>query len=113
MVAAPTFLKTFGTAAHSSTIFKPAVGYGAIYEAARSLNSCRKTLSQEQYLTFNPGLLIGGSEVSYNEAKARGEVVGKTNIITPTATVTGNLRFLVEVAEKIRAFQQQGAAARK
>ncbi|RYY09662.1 MAG: M20/M25/M40 family metallo-hydrolase, partial [Cytophagaceae bacterium] len=40
-------LKTFGTAAHSSTIFKPAVGYGAIYEAARILNAFRETLSQE------------------------------------------------------------------
>jgi glutamate carboxypeptidase len=89
-------LKTFGTAAHSSGIFKPAVGYGAIYEAARILNSFRETLSQEQYLTFNPGLLVGGSEVSYDEAKARGEVVGKTNIIAPTAAAAGDLRFLTE-----------------
>jgi glutamate carboxypeptidase len=89
-------LKTTGTAAHSSTIFKPTVGYGAIYEAARILNSFRETLSQEQYLTFNPGLLVGGSEVNYDEAKAHGEVVGKTNIIAPSAAVAGDLRFLTE-----------------
>jgi glutamate carboxypeptidase len=89
-------LKTVGTAAHSSGIFKPAVGYGAIYEAARILNSFRETLSQEQYLTFNPGLIVGGSEVTYDQAKARGEVVGKTNIIAPTAAVAGDLRFLTE-----------------
>jgi glutamate carboxypeptidase len=89
-------LKTTGTAAHSSTIFKPAVGYGAIYEAARILNSFRETLSQEQYLTFNPGLIVGGSEVNYDEAKAHGEVVGKTNIIAPSAAVAGDLRFLTE-----------------
>jgi glutamate carboxypeptidase len=93
-------LKTFGTAAHSSTIFKPAVGYGAIYEAARILNSFRETLSQEQYLTFNPGLVVGGSEVTYDETKARGEVVGKTNIIAPTATVIGDLRFLTEAQKE-------------
>ena len=87
-------LNTFGTAAHSSTIFKPAVGYGAIYEAARILNAFRETLSQEQYLTFNPGLLVGGSEVHYDPAKARGEVIGKTNIIAPAAAVAGDLRFL-------------------
>ena len=93
-------LKTGGRAAHSSTIFKPAVGYGAIYEAARILNFFRETLSQEQYLTFNPGLIVGGSEVSYDEAKARGQVVGKTNIIAPTATVTGDLRFLTEAQKE-------------
>lgn len=93
-------LKTFGTAAHSSGIFKPAVGYGAIYEVSRILNSFRETLSQEQYLTFNPGLLVGGSEMSYDEAKARGEVVGKTNIIAPTAAVAGDLRFLTEAQKE-------------
>lgn len=108
-------LKTYGTAAHSSGIFKPAVGYGAIYEAARILNSFRETLSQEQYLTFNPGLLVGGSEVRYDETRARGEVVGKTNIIAPSATVTGDLRFLTEAQKetartKMRAIVAQNLA---
>lgn len=93
-------LKTFGTAAHSSGIFKPAVGYGAIYEAARILNSFRETLSQEQYLTFNPGLIVGGSEVNYDEAKAHADVTGKTNIIAPTAAVAGDLRFLTEAQKE-------------
>jgi glutamate carboxypeptidase len=93
-------LKTGGKAAHSSTIFKPAVGDGAIYEAARILNAFRETLSQEQYLTFNPGLIVGGSEVNYNEAKAHAEVTGKTNIIAPSATVTGDLRFLTEAQKE-------------
>jgi glutamate carboxypeptidase len=93
-------LKTSGTAAHSSTIFKPAVGYGAVFEAARILNSFRENLSQEQFLTFNPGLIVGGSEVKYDEAKARGEVVGKTNIIAPAATATGDLRFLTETQKE-------------
>lgn len=108
-------LKTFGKAAHSSGIFKPAVGYGAIYEAARILNSFRENLSQEPNLTFNPGLLVGGSEVSYDETKARGEVVGKTNIIAPTATVIGDLRFLTEAQKeaaraKMRAIVAQSLA---
>jgi glutamate carboxypeptidase len=93
-------LKTSGTAAHSSTIFKPAVGYGAVFEAARILNSFRENLSQEQFLTFNPGLVVGGSEVKYDETKARGEVVGKTNIIAPAATATGDLRFLTETQKE-------------
>ncbi|WP_324671824.1 M20/M25/M40 family metallo-hydrolase [Hymenobacter sp. GOD-10R] len=89
-------LKTTGQAAHSSTIFKPNVGYGAVYEAARILNEFREKLSQEQYLTFNPGLIVGGSEVKYDAAKAHGEVVGKTNIISPEVDVAGDLRFLTE-----------------
>ena len=108
-------LKTVGKAAHSSTIFKPAVGYGAIYEAARILNSFREMLSQEQYLTFNPGLIVGGSEVTYNEAQARGEAVGKTNIIAPSAAVAGDLRFLSEAQKeaaraKMRAIVAQNLA---
>ena len=89
-------LKTYGQAGHSSTIFKPNVGYGAIFEASRILNEFREKLSQEQYLTFNPGLIIGGSEVKYDAAKAHGEVAGKTNIISPEVAVAGDLRFLTE-----------------
>ncbi|WP_317196106.1 M20/M25/M40 family metallo-hydrolase [Hymenobacter siberiensis] len=108
-------LKTFGKAAHSSGIFKPSVGYGAIYEAARILNSFRENLSQEQNLTFNPGLMVGGSEVSYDETRARGEVVGKANIIAPTTTVIGDLRFLTEAQkeaarDKMRAIVAQSLA---
>lgn len=89
-------LKTYGQAGHSSTIFKPNVGYGAIFESARILNEFREKLSQEQYLTFNPGLIVGGSEVKYEAAKAHGEVAGKTNIISPEVAVAGDLRFLTE-----------------
>ena len=87
-------LKTYGQAGHSSTIFKPNVGYGAIFEAARIL--FREKLSAEQYLTFNPGLIVGGSEVKYEPAKAHAEVAGKTNIISPEVNVAGDLRFLTE-----------------
>jgi len=47
-------------------------------------------------LTLNSALFIGGSEVSYNEVAQRGEVSGKTNIISPKAVVIGDLRFLTE-----------------
>lgn len=105
-------LKTCGTAAHSSGIFKPGVGYGAVYEAARILNSFRETLSQEQFLTFNPGLMVGGSEVAYDEAKAQGQVVGKTNIIAPTAIVVGDLRFLTEAQKEAARAKMREIVAR-
>jgi len=87
-------LEVEGIQAHSSGIFNEKVGYGAVYEAARILNEFRTTLSAEKYLTFNPGLIVGGSEVNYNESKAYGTVIGKDNIISPVAKVHGDLRFL-------------------
>lgn len=81
---------------HSSGIFSTGSGYGAIYEAARILNSFRETLSKEKYLTFNPGLILGGSDIQYHENKSGGEAIGKTNIISPEVVVTGDLRFLTE-----------------
>lgn len=88
-------LEVEGKQGHSSGVFGNA-GYGSIYEAARIINSFREKLSQEQYLTFNPGLLLGGSEVAYQEEAQRGEVAGKTNIISPRTVAIGDLRFISE-----------------
>ena len=85
---------------HSAGVFTQAAGYGAIYEAARILNSFREELSAEKYLTFNPGLIIGGSDMQYDEKAAKGEAIGKTNIISPEVVVTGDLRFLTEAQKE-------------
>ena len=81
---------------HSSGVFTQNAGYGAIYEAARIVNEFRVQLSQEKYLTFNPGVFIGGSDMQYDAAKATGTAIGKTNIISPSTVVNGDLRFLTE-----------------
>jgi glutamate carboxypeptidase len=91
-------LAVTGTTFHSSGVFKN--GYGAIYEAARILNEFREQLSNEQYLTFNPGLIAGGSDVVYNEEKASAQTIGKTNIVSPACYVTGDLRFLTEAQKE-------------
>jgi glutamate carboxypeptidase len=95
-------LDVTGKTGHSSGVFTPGAGYGAIYEAARILNQFRETLSTEKYLTFNPGIIIGGSDITYNAATSKGAAIAKTNIISPAVTVTGDLRFLTE-AQKDRA----------
>ena len=100
---------------HSAGIFTPNAGFGAIYEAARILNSFREELSTEKYLTFNPGIILGGSEINYDSKNARGEALGKTNIISPEVTVVGDLRFLTEIQknearEKMRAITQRNLA---
>lgn len=84
-------LNVKGVMGHSSTIFSQQSGYGAIYEAARILNEFREKLSTEKYLTFNPGLIMGGSEINENK-----ETIGKDNIISPRVMVSGDLRFLTE-----------------
>ena len=103
---------------HSSGVFTPSAGYGAIYEAARIVNEFRVQLSTEKYLTFNPGVFIGGSEMNYDETKATGTAIGKSNIISPAVTVTGDLRFLTEeqkinARKKMQAIVDQSLAGTK
>lgn len=85
---------------HSSGVFSTGAGYGAIYEASRILNGFREELSKEKYLTFNPGLILGGSDMKYDDANSKGEASGKTNIISPEVMVTGDLRFLTEAQKE-------------
>lgn len=101
-------LKTSGRQSHSSGVFRESTGYGAIYEAARILTEFREELAGEQYLTFNPGQIIGGSDISYDEITGAGEALGKTNIVAREALVTGDLRFLgEEQKERTRAKMQE------
>jgi glutamate carboxypeptidase len=92
-------LEVEGKQAHSSGVFG-AAGYGAVYEAARIVNGFREKLSTQPFLTFNPGLFVGGSDVNYNTASQTGEVTGKNNIIAPKAVVIGDLRFLSEAQKE-------------
>ncbi|MES3018966.1 MAG: M20/M25/M40 family metallo-hydrolase, partial [Bacteroidota bacterium] len=97
---------------HSAGIFSDAAGFGAIYEAARIVNEFRTQLANEQYLTFNPGLMSGGSEIKIDRSAAKVEAVGKTNIISPSAYVSGDLRYISEsqrerAREKMRTIVSQ------
>jgi glutamate carboxypeptidase len=87
-------LEVTATQAHSSGIFSPGSGYGAIYEAARILNSFREQLSTQQYLTFNPAVIVGGTNVTYDSSKIAGTTAGKDNIIAPHVFARGDLRFI-------------------
>lgn len=82
------------TPVHSSLIFKPAYGYGAVFELARILDGFREELAGEEYLTFNPGVVLGGTTVDFTASEGRGEVYGKTNIVAETAVATGDLRTI-------------------
>ncbi|HKY97182.1 MAG TPA: M20/M25/M40 family metallo-hydrolase [Gemmatimonadaceae bacterium] len=89
-------LTATGRQAHSGGVFSRGSGYGAIYELARILNEFRETLSSEQYLTFNPGVIVGGADVKYDSSAISGTAAGKLNIIAPSAYAHGDLRFLTQ-----------------
>jgi len=87
-------LEVSGTPAHSSQIFRDDIGYGAGYELARILDGFRSQLAGEQYLTFNPGLMLAGTSIEHNPANASGSAFGKSNVIAGRAVANGDLRTL-------------------
>jgi glutamate carboxypeptidase len=89
-------LRVTGRQAHSSGVFRKGVGDGAIYEASRILDGFREALSNEKYLSFNPGVFVGGTDVTYDTNRVSGTAAGKLNIIARSAVVQGDLRFLSE-----------------
>lgn len=82
-----------GRTGHSSGVFGPEMGYGAIYELTRILDSFRTQLP-EQYLTYNVGLIVGGTTAQVNAQETGGEATGKPNIVSPTAIAIGDLRCI-------------------
>ena len=83
-----------GKPAHSSQIFRDDIGYGAIFEATRVLQEFRAQLAGQKHLTFNPGMILGGTSVEYDEAGSRGTAFGKSNVIAEHAVVSGDMRAL-------------------
>ena len=87
-------LEVTGKAAHSSQVFKPSVGTGSIYEASRILHQFYEQLAGEEFLTFNPGVLLGGTDVTYDEKTKSGTAFGKNNVVAQSTIVTGDIRCL-------------------
>jgi len=83
-----------GKPAHSSQIFRDDIGYGAIYELARILDAFRTKLAGEAHLTFNPGVVLGGTSVDFDPVQIRGAAAGKTNVVAEHAVASGDLRAL-------------------
>lgn len=93
-------LRVQGRQAHSSGIFSEGTGSGAVFEAARILNAFHEDVRGEEFLTFNPGILLGGTDVSYDASAARGTAYGKTNVVAKTVVVDGGLRFISDAQKE-------------
>ncbi|MER3317906.1 MAG: M20/M25/M40 family metallo-hydrolase [Allomuricauda sp.] len=85
-----------GKRAHSSGIFSEGTGAGAIFEMSRILYEFYTDVKGEDLLTFNPGVLLGGTFVNYDEMTSKGDAFGKTNVVAQKAMVKGGLRFISE-----------------
>ncbi len=87
-------LEVSGRQSHSSRVFTENVGAGAIFEAARILSEFYEEVRGEEYLTFNAGTILGGTDVSYDFEETRGTAFGKTNVVARRAVVHGGLRTI-------------------
>jgi glutamate carboxypeptidase len=91
---------------HSSGIFNPRAGSGAIYELARILAGFESQLKQPD-LTYNTGVILGGSSVSFDASTNSGTASGKPNVIPSTAYASGDIRTisdeqLIQVREQMK-----------
>jgi len=87
-------LETHGRAAHSSQIFTADIGAGAIYELARILAAFQAELSGVADVTFNPGVVLGGTQVDFDTVDQSGRAAGKDNVVAERAVAAGDLRTL-------------------
>ena len=87
-------LRVFGNAAHSSGIFGPRTGAGAIFEASRILDRFYAEIRGERNVTFNPAIIVGGDSAQLQPGG--GSATGKSNIVAGTAFVRGDIRTLTD-----------------
>ena len=87
-------LEVMGATGHSSQIFKERMGSGAIFEAARILNQFYEQLHAEKDMSFNPAVIVGGTEAELKTAS--GTATGKDNVVPQKVIVSGDLRFISE-----------------
>jgi glutamate carboxypeptidase len=87
-------LEVTGKPAHSSQIFQPEMGDGAIFETARILDGFRLALSEVPDLSFNPGVIVGGTDTALDYDSSRGTAFGKDNVIAQSVRVSGDVRAI-------------------
>lgn len=87
-------LETSAPQAHSSGMFSDHVGAGAVFEMARILNRFYGEVRGPFGLTFNPGVIAGGTIVNEGTSYASQTTYGKTNVVAQKTVVHGGLRFL-------------------
>jgi glutamate carboxypeptidase len=104
-------LTTTGKTGHGGGIFNAETGYGAIYEITRILDSWRSELIEEN-LTFNVGVIGGGTPATIDKDGVRIEASGKTNVVPATAIARGDLRSLTPEQDAAARAKMQAVVAK-
>lgn len=104
-------LRTKARSGHSSGVCTPRGGCGAIYELSRILDAFRRELP-EPNLTYNVGLVLGGTSAELNAGDTGGVATGKSNVIAAEAIARGDIRTLsaeqeTRVRDRMRAIVDQ------
>lgn len=103
-------LTVTGRPGHSSGVFSAGSGYGANYELVRILDSFRRELTEDK-LTYNVGLLAGGTTAELDADRIRATAGGKQNIIAAQAVARGDLRALTPEQVKRTQDKMRGIVA--
>jgi glutamate carboxypeptidase len=74
------------------------MGSGAILEAGRILNQFYEQFHNDKTLTFNPSLIVGGTEARVDGTG--GAATGKTNVVPAKVIIRGDLRFSNEAVKE-------------
>lgn len=87
-------IEVSGKGGHSSRIFSSKVGVGTNFSAFYILDRIREKFKKHKYLTINPGLIIGGTNVELSQHGIKGKGFGKHNVVAQKTIITGDLRTL-------------------
>ena len=96
-------LEVTGRRGHAGKVFTEEIGTGAALEMSRILHSFYQTLIQRPNITFNPGVVVAGTEIVQKSGSKPGQVQakhqryrvsGQPNTVTNVARVNGDLRAL-------------------
>jgi glutamate carboxypeptidase len=99
-------LRTRAPSGHSSGVCRGATGCGAVYELARIIDAFREELP-EPNLTYNVGLVLGGTSAQLSADDTGGQAAGKPNVIAAEAVARGDIRTLSPEQEaRVRARMQ-------
>ena len=103
---------TTGKRAHSSGVFSERTGAGAIFEMGRILNDFYEEVKGPDLLTFNPGMIVGGTFTSIDPLTGNATAFGKSNVVAQKATVQGGLRFISEAQKDSARIKMRAVVAR-
>ena len=105
-------LSVQGVSGHSSRIFDPGFGAGAIFESSRILTAFYQAFHQEKLLSVSPGIASGGTHSRYLPDQGTACSTGKINVIPQAMLTSGDLRCISpEQNEEAKARMQEIVAA--